>query len=246
MKHYLFLDETGDHGLSYIDKNFPLFLLCGCVISEHDLQQLEKMLNGFKAKFFNSTEVILHSRNIRKCEGAFQILFDLNTKAKFYADLNDILSMSNYTLMNSAIRKDVFIKNYGKNAGNPYLLSLVFIVERVVFYLDSIGSDANIEIIAEERGKKEDRQLISHFNSVVDRGTYHVNSERLKNKIRHFKFHNKRDNTIGLQLADLCAYPMARHILNPEEPYPPFDIIESKIYCNNKGVYNGWGLKMFP
>jgi hypothetical protein len=25
-KYHLFLDETGDHGLSFIDKNFPLFL----------------------------------------------------------------------------------------------------------------------------------------------------------------------------------------------------------------------------
>jgi len=34
MKYFFFLDETGDHGLDFIDKNFPLFLLCGCLIRE--------------------------------------------------------------------------------------------------------------------------------------------------------------------------------------------------------------------
>jgi len=28
-KYYFFMDETEDHGLSFVDPNFPLFLLCG-------------------------------------------------------------------------------------------------------------------------------------------------------------------------------------------------------------------------
>ncbi|GAH52281.1 unnamed protein product [marine sediment metagenome] len=59
-------------------------------------------------------------------------------------------------------------------------------------------------------------------------------------------FHSKRENIVGLQIADLCAYPLARHLLNPEEPYIPFKIIEKKIYCNRSGEYDGWGLKLFP
>jgi len=27
--YYFFMDETEDHGLSFVDPNFPLFLLCG-------------------------------------------------------------------------------------------------------------------------------------------------------------------------------------------------------------------------
>ena len=26
----------------------------------------------------------------------------------------------------------------------------------------------------------------------------------------------------------------------------PFKIIEKKIYCNEEGQYEGWGLKIFP
>jgi len=28
-KYYFFLDEAGDHGLAYVEPNFPLFLLSG-------------------------------------------------------------------------------------------------------------------------------------------------------------------------------------------------------------------------
>ncbi|MDD5686363.1 MAG: hypothetical protein PHE88_00825 [Elusimicrobia bacterium] len=35
-------------------------------------------------------------------------------------------------------------------------------------------------------------------------------------------------------------------LINPKEPYIPFNIIEEKIYCDKKGKYDGWGLKLFP
>jgi len=89
--YYLYLDETGDHGLSYIDHNFPIFLLCGCLFEQKEIENTEKEINLFKQNYFNTSSVILHSREIRKCEGAFQILFDLNLKAEFYKNINSII-----------------------------------------------------------------------------------------------------------------------------------------------------------
>jgi len=246
MGYYLFLDETGDHGLSYVDENFPLFLLCGCIISKKDLVKLEKNINSFKLKFFKTTEVILHSRDIRKCEGAFQILFDLKIKAEFYKNLNEILSQSDYCLIGSGIQKERHIKKYGRGARDPYLLSLSFILERTIFYLDQLPERPQLSILVEKRGKKEDLQLLAGFNSITDRGTYYVDIDRLKRTIKDFSFHNKKENIIGLQVADLCAYPMARHSLNPKEPYMPFKVIEKKIYSDKRGKYMGWRLKLFP
>ena len=246
MDYYLFLDETGDHGLSYIDENFPLFLLCGCLIKSENLKKAEDQINDFKLKFFKTTEVILHSRDIRKCEGAFQILFDLEIKADFYKTLNNILSELDYCLIGSAINKKQLIKKYGKSAKDPYSLSLSFVLERAVFYLNSLSANSFVSIVAEKRGKAEDKQLLSDFNSITDRGTYFVGVDRLKKTIKEFSFHSKRENVVGLQLADLCAYPLARHLLNPKEPYIPFKMIEKKIYCDVNNRYKGWGLKVFP
>jgi len=246
MSHFLFLDETGDHGLSFVDKNFPLFLLCGCIVEASSLKKIEDETNAFKQNFFHTPQVILHSRDIRKCEGSFQILFDLELKADFYKELNLLLNKADYCLIGSGIQKEEHIKKYGKGAKDPYALSLSFILERLIFYLDGFNRDATVEIIVEERGKKEDQTLLSHFNSILDRGTYFIDPQRLRRKVKSFSFHSKQENIVGLQIADLCAYPMARHLLRPEEPYVPFEIIEKKIYANKEGQYMGWGLKVFP
>lgn len=246
MRYYFFLDETGDHGLSYVDKNFPLFLLCGCLFRADELDNVKAKIDNFKWKYFKTTEVILHSREIRKCEGSFQILFDLSLKAEFYKDLNKILEGAVYKIIAAGIDKEEYIKKYGKGAKDPYNLSLSFLIERLIFCLNSLDKEGVVEIKAEPRGKKEDQMLLSHFNSILDLGTFYISSSRLKEKIINFKFHSKRKNIVGLQIADLCAYPLARHLLNPKEPYIPFKIIEEKIYCNKKGEYDGWGLKLFP
>jgi hypothetical protein len=246
LKYQLFLDETGDHGLSYIDYNFPIFLLCGCLFREDDLMKVENMVDEFKTKYFGSKNIILHSRDIRKCEGPFQILFDSKIKKQFYEDLNKIISDANYFIIGSGIHKEKHIEKYGKGAKDPYSLSLSFIIERLIFCLDIFDKKAEIEIKAEKRGKKDDEMLLNYYNSLSDRGTSYVSRERLQKRIISFGCFGKKDNLIGLQIADLCAYPLARHLINPNKPNIPFELLKNKIYCNKNGDYKGWGLKLFP
>ncbi len=246
-KYYFFLDETGDHGLTMIDERFPLFLLAGCLFEEKEYEKVSNELNAFKREFFNTTEVILHSREIRKCEGAFQILLDLTVKQKFYEKLNKILSTESFTIITVAINKKNYIEKYGKSAQNPYSMCLSFMLERLVFSTDDNGRDSHVSILIEKRGKKEDIQLIAHYNSVIDMGTNHVTAEQFKKRIEKFEMQWKKDNEIGLQISDLCAYPIARHILNSEEPYIPFLIIQSKLRRKGKeGTVDGYGIKIFP
>ncbi|MFA5433002.1 MAG: DUF3800 domain-containing protein [Candidatus Paceibacterota bacterium] len=240
-----FLDETGDHGLSFIDDNFPIFVLVGCLFSDEEYSKVSQQINDFKLEFFGTIEIILHSRDIRKCDGPFQILFDLDIKKRFYQKLNNILDNANFTIIGSGVNKKEHIIRYGRGAKDPYPLSLSFIIERLIFCLDN-KTNSNVDIKIEKRGKKEDQQLLSQYNKILDNGTYYIVPDRLKNRINKFDSVLKKDNIIGLQIADLCAYPLARHILNPMEPYPAFDIIKSKIYCNGNGNFDGYGLKVFP
>lgn len=246
MHHYLFLDETGDHGLSFVDENFPLFLLAGCLFEDTELTKIEQEINKFKIEFFKTTDVVLHSRDIRKCDGSFQILFDLGLKKRFYENLDKIINEAKFTIIGSGVNKDEHIKKYGRGAKDPYALSLSFIIERLIFCLDKKGDKSIVDVQIEKRGRKEDQQLLNQYNKILDNGTYYVTPDRLRNRIGKFDSFLKRENIIGLQVADLCAYPLARHILSPSEPYPPFDIIKSKIYCDGNRKFDGYGLKMFP
>lgn len=244
--HRFFLDETGDHGLTFIDEQFPIFLLQGVLFSEVEYQRICEAIRALKQEFFGAEGVILHSRDIRKCEGAFQVLFDLELKQRFYSALNKILAEVEYTIIAVAIDKKRHIQKYGKTAQNPYTICLSFMMERLIFTLDSVPGDATVAIDIEKRGRKEDAELLAHYNSIIDRGTYHVESARFKSRIADFMMQSKRENEIGLQIADLCAYPVARHVLNAEEPYIPFEIIKSKLRHNGSGEVEGYGLKVFP
>ena len=244
-KYHFFLDETGDHGLSFVDENFPIFLLAGCLFEEGDYTKVTKELNDFKKEFFKTTEVILHSRDIRKCEGVFQVLFDLKLKKAFYEYLNKIISGAKFTIIAVAIDKKKHIEKYGKVANNPYSICLSYILERLIFCTDSLLV-STVSIVIEKRGRREDKQLLSHYNSIIDRGTYHVNPDRFKSRIGDFEMIAKKENNVGLQIADLCAYPVARNVLNSQEPYIPFKIIQDKLYKSSKGEVNGYGLKVFP
>lgn len=242
----LFIDESGDHSLTNINPDFPVFALLGLIIDSGSYQKLCEEINTFKVKYFKTTDVILHSRDIRKCNGPFSILFDLKIKENFYNDLNLIISKANFLLVASAILKQKHIEQYGKLADDPYEIALTFVLERVLFEFDHRKSEQNVDVIIESRGKKEDQILAQRFNELLYKGSSQVVSDRfVKKYTEEIKFKRKSENDIGLQLADLCAYPIARHVLFPNEPYPSFEVIKPKMRKGAKGII-GYGLKIFP
>lgn len=244
LDYYLFLDESGDHGLKNIDINFPVFVLCGIIISKDDYESLRDSFNQIKQKLWGDSKVIFHSRDIRKCEKEFKILLDNEIKAGFYKELNSTIRDSNYTVISSIIDKERYIKKYGKLRNDVYEIALSFIVERAIFFLDSIVDQyKNLYLIIEKRGKKEDAQLKNHMNDLLRIGTYYVSPERLRTYNIKVQFIDKRKNINGLQLSDLVAYPIARYSMDKDRANPAFDIIEPKIYRRGTRIF---GLKIFP
>jgi hypothetical protein len=238
MKYYLFIDETGDHNLSNIDQNFPIFMIGGVLISKKEYLVFQEKIQNFKNKFFKKNEVILHSRDIRKVNPPFQILFDLKVKEEFYNKLNQIIIETDFLINPVAIMKKRHIKKYGKFAENPYGLSLNFLMERVVFDCEGIADCSELEVVIEQRGKKEDSELLKVYQSVISNGTSYVESIRFGKIFTKIDFKNKMDNDEGLQLSDLVSYPVARKILNSEKLNPAYNILKAKIRKS------GW--KIFP
>ena len=240
------MDESGDHSLKSVDSSFPVFVLVGLLIEDGEYARICNEIDAFKKKYFNTTEVILHNRDIRKCNGPFKILFDLNVKQKFYNDLEAILSTANYKIVASAINKEKHIERYGKLADDPYEIALTFVLERILFETDSNHDQTSLKVMIEGRGDKEDASLAKRYNEILYRGSGQVTSERLRRTYEEgLIVRKKRDNDCGLQLADLCAYPIARHIMNNSEPNPAFDVIKPKIQSGARG-YIGYGIKIFP
>ena len=91
-RYNLYIDECGDHYLATYDRNFPIFTLCGILIPVKKINGLKSSIDNLKREFWNNTDIILHSRDIRKCEKHFQILFNNEIKQRFYSRVNEILA----------------------------------------------------------------------------------------------------------------------------------------------------------
>lgn len=242
-KTYLFIDESGDHGLTMVDLDFPVFLLSGVLIIEEDYETIRQSINTLKHSIWGNKEVIFHSRDIRKCEKEFQKLFDLELKAKFYEELNKIIANSPYTIIASAIQKDRFIEQFGKLQDDVYEVALSFVIEQAVMALKKSETDNALSIVIEKRGRKEDKQLDDHFQRLLGKGTGKLTAEEIAEHHPTFTFKNKKENINGLQLADLVAYPIARYVIEPNRANPSFEVLEPKIYRTDGGLD---GLRIYP
>lgn len=228
MKYILFMDESGDHGLANPQPDFPVFLLCGVLITEESYELVRQEINQLKESIWQDKKVVFHSRDIRKCEKAFQVLFNLELKKHFYEQVNRIVAGADYIILASAIRKNEFIEKFGKLHDDVYEIALSIIIEQAVTILD--GSGAELSIVIEKRGLKEDKQLDDHFQKLCAKGTGKLTGEQLQRVSPTFTFRNKKENINGLQLADLVAYPIARYVIDPEMANPAFDVLVHQIY----------------
>ena len=117
-------------------------------------------------------------------------------------------------------------------------------IERTIFYLDSLDdTDIELTTIIEKRGKKEDSSLLAYYNALIDRGTYWVSSKRIKSYFKEFQMRAKSEDIVGLQIADLVAYPITRYVLDENAVNLSFEVIKHNIYSNDGKLY---GMKVFP
>ena len=240
-KYYLFIDECGDHNLVKYDPAFPVFTLCGILVSRDNLYSLNNDFKKLKLEIFGNTDIVIHSVDIRKWRDAFIVLKDEALRMKFFFFFERILSQNDaYIIVSCTILKEQLNKFCVRGEEEDvYGLSLSYLIERSIFCVDNLTySNPDITIIVERRGKKEDAKLLNYYNGLRNRGTKWITPERLRSRIGRFEFKYKRDNIIGLQIADLIAYPVTQHILHPERPNRSYDAVKHNIFSDN-GVLLG-------
>lgn len=244
LKYNLYIDECGDHNLLTYDRNFPIFTLCGILVPMKNVNAFKTAVDRVKIEFWQNTDIILHSRDIRKCEKKFSILFDNGIKQRFYSRINDLLAQHDvYVIVCCSVLKEACISKYGVEA-DVYGTALKYVLQRSIFCVDDIDSDGGeINIIVERRGKREDAALVSYYNKLRVEGMHYVSPKRFIEHMGQFGFSAKQENVFGLQVADLVAYPVSRHVLSPDANNPAFDVVSSNIYSSDGKLL---GLKIYP
>lgn len=239
----MFLDESGDHNLKSIDPDYPVLSLVGLIIEEKYYEEkCVKRINEIKLKYFDTTEIILHSYDIRKQKGPFAILRNECIRKNFYADMDNLFNELSFNIIATVIDKAKLKEKYSKPT-NPYNLSLKFILERYVMYLNK--KDDSGVMIFESRDKKSNDLLDQDFLKCFINGTGYVKSIEFQSRIYDLTFISKEQNEIGLQLADLVAYPVATFLL-PNRDKRAFEMLRPKFISSKSGKIDGYGFKVFP
>lgn len=247
----LYIDETGDHSLSKIDKSYPIFVLSGVIIDEstHDSDITEK-LNDLKRKHFGTTDIVLHNKEMTHPQSSNNPLYmkfmDADFRRKFYRDFGRMFRQLDISVVACVIMKNKHFAKYGLEAKDPYLLSFDNLLNRLVFDLDDTQKG---KIVAESRNSVLDNQLEIAYLATRVEGTNKVQPAEMKLKLEgSIKFYQKSDNVTGLQLADMVASPIARRFLGKQERtghQVAYDDAFSKVR-NINGRWQNIGVTVIP
>jgi hypothetical protein len=142
-------------------------------------------------------------------------------------DLNAYFASSAITLVAAAIDKKAHGRKYAFPS-NPYSLSLAFCLERIYACLEERGEiGKTMFCIFEERGAAEDRELAHEFEKICS-------GENQWGKLPfRMVFANKQQNMPGLQVADLAAYPIAKHAIDRTKPNPASMVLRPNFRHND-------------
>lgn len=184
---------------------------------------------------------MLHSREIRKSSDDFSILLNQGVRDRFITAVNYVVEGAPVSLIAAAIDKQRHIQKY-HDPDNPYKIALTFCMERLQrFLLERRQEDRKTWILVEQRGRKEDDDLELEFRRIAAGGNQVGPMPNLD-----IRFMDKKHNSAGLQMADLLAYPVARHIIDPNQPNRAYELTEPKFRRSAAGKVRGYGLKIFP
>ena len=240
----LFLDESGDHNMTNIDPEYPVFVLGGVIMDQAFAEgPLAQTLYEFKAETFQSSEIILHTSDIVRNRRGFEPLIDRRLRDAFLARLNELMERLPFQVIACAIKKEEHVEKYGLSAINPYSLSLSILVERFCFEIGNISNGGSI--IVERRDQTLDRSLESAWNELRNRGTHYLRGSTIRRRISGLHLRYKHENIAGLQLADLIVSPIGRHIIGKVDR-EDWEIVQGKFLRNRRGVAKGYGLVVLP
>lgn len=231
-RYIAFLDECGDHSLRKIDKDFPLFLLSTVVVERKAYaEQIIPALAAFKMRYFAHEGINLHSREIRKAEGPFSLLHNAAVRERFLGELSDMVRRLPFTLFVTAIHKTAYAQRHSAAARNPYELALEYSFEGILHFLEA-RQENQLPVIAEARGQQEDNALRAGFQRLMTQGTDRSGAQRFQKMLCPISFRRKQDNIAGIQVADLCAHPMARHLLHTGISNQAFEVVKPHLYAS--------------
>lgn len=238
----VYVDESGDHGLSSIDDHYPVFVLTFCIFRKDALlREISPAVQALKFHFWGHDGVVLHSHEIRKAKNDFNILLNSVTRGRFMSAIESVLMNADFVVVAAVIDKIRLLSRYASPA-DPYDIALVFCMERLQrLLIENDQAAKRTHVLVECRGRSEDNALELAFRRICDGGNAVGRMPNLE-----IVFMDKKQNSAGLQIADLVAHPIGRHHIKPDQPNRAYEIVRTKFRRSSSGKIEGYGRKVFP
>jgi len=158
--------------------------------------------------------VILHREDMMAKRGPFAVLRDSEASARFRQALLAFVGAAAFSIIAVVVDKEnTRVKSYGAMASHPYHIGLLAMLERYAGRLKYLNAEG--DVLAESRGAREDSQLKSAYRTVYDSGTRFRDAQFFQSALtsKEIKIKPKSQNIVGLQMADIFAYPAKRKML---------------------------------
>ncbi len=240
-EYIVYVDESGDHSLTSVDPDYPVFVLSFCIFRKGEYAQVvTPAIRQLKFATFGHDMVVLHEADIRRKKGAFSHL-PKGPREAFLEALTDIIGRASFQVVAVVIDKRRLKDRYSQPA-HPYHLALEFGLERIYRLLKGVSQDEMLTyIVCEARGAREDAELELEFRRIRDGANYFHRPLPFDLIVA-----DKKTNSEGLQLADLTARPIGLSVLRPGQVNRAALVLEEKFYRDKTGNKLGMGLKVFP
>lgn len=237
----VFADESGDHSLTSIDEQFPVFAMCLCIFEQVDyVDHVTPAIRHLKFDLFGHDLVVLHETDIKRLRGAFAPISH-DARARFIEGFDRMLLSSSVRIVGVVIDKHRLAQKYVRPT-HPYHLALRFGLERVQrFVRAEAPAQTRVPIIVEARGNREDAELREAFDLIRGNSSYVQANPSLELHVV-----DKKVNVEGLQVADLTARPIALSVIRPGQHNKAFETIRQRLLADEFGNVAGVGLKVFP
>ena len=240
----LFLDESGDHNLTIIDPQYPIFVLGGVIVDEEYADgTLQDALDEFKSEVFGRTDIVLHTADITRNRNGFEAMKEAAFRDLFYGRLNELMRTLSYSVVACVIRKDDYLSRLGLAALDPYLISLDILVE--IFCFDMGDVPRGGAIVAERRDPTLDRGLELAWSNLKIQGTRRIQGRAVRERLSELKLLDKKENVAGLQLADLVVSPIGKYVLG-KPIKEDWEIVRLKLRRSLRGSVENYGLVVLP
>lgn len=216
-RYRLYIDESGDHAYKKLEQVSHRYLaLLGLWLRQRDdYVALHDGLEGLRREVFGprpDDPVILHREDIINKRGDFYILQDPQKEAAFNAGLLRLLADTQFRMACIVIDKQQHRDKYSSPM-HPYHYCLAAMLQRYcgwLNYKNVIG-----DVLAEARGRVEDRQLENAYANIFSSGTLYLDASTAQRVLTtsSLKLRGKAADIAGLQLADVLAHPVKQWVL---------------------------------